>query len=648
MEKRNAGTGMPFILFFAICLAMAASVTSKPARALDCYAIWPEEVRDDWGTWTTADGGTTTEVPCERYEPGSTALSAEFGVAINIYLPEGWMAHPHPDAPANLPQLITSASQKAIAELKPLFAPFDINIALLQNVREQSSGTAPSDSTDSAWDWDSSAETGWVSPCPVTLFVTSVVDTDPASIQATVAHELYHCYQFKYFRDQMYSGSETSVYGWWMEGTAEFFSSQLYPCNATSLGFAREFKPRLRLNRQEDPYSVFVFYTYLADSYGFDLSALAEFTRGMPITDGYTRQDAALQAYEGIGEKFHRFGKAYVDSRISHCVAGSTGFGDVARFVAENGLEVPLNVNPFSFKPPIVTLEKGKAYRVRLVDETGSGDKRRTSYRKAGEHDESAWNPLPSDFTLTGGCEEDQEWVFLSTVEADGNVARNAKLTFEELDDTTAEAVTCRRCDRAGWYRKVELDSCLVGQWMWESGGKWDYYRDTFSNIEQRKPSIVSYSAQSGARGNRLIILADGTYEYGGGEVWLEGSGLEKSNGVEKNFGHRLDAEVLPGLGAWRIDRGKLRICDIHMPGEGDFKYKGYYGDSAPRSGANEARAHQTQHIVKGKYDYSCSTSELKIVKSGPPIPGLPTMEWVYRRLSGGDGQGTPAGGGGG
>jgi hypothetical protein len=302
-----------------------------------------------------------------------------------------------------------------------------------------------------------------------------------------------------------------------------------------------------------------------------------------------------------------------------------------------------LDGKPFTFLASVVRLEKGKAYRVRLVDSEDDGVRRATSYRLAGEWGQAAWNPMPADFTLAAGCEEEKGYRILSTVESVDDSVHEAKLVFQELDAGAAEDIACRRCDRPGWYRSVELDNCLIGQWEWQSGGKWDTYGDALAFIAEQRPDITSYTVRSGAAGNRLTILSDGTYQYGGGRVWLNGNGAQQRGETVTNFSHSMEGEVLPGIGAWRIDRGKLRICDIHTPGEGGFKATAQSGEMAALSSAMQARAHQTQHIVKGKYDYSCNASELRISKDGPPIPGVTPLEWVYRRLSGPEGGAGPA-----
>lgn len=637
-------------------MSLSATVT---AAVENCYDVWPGSTRY-WGEWDTATGSAESYLPCELYEPASSELSREFGVDVKIYLPgemqdsenpdrtlPGWLEAPHPDATPDAPQLIVEATRKTLAELSPHLEPINIHIVLLQNVSEQHS--------DREWDWDTTAEAGVGDPCPVTVYVTDLIDvaddgnrpTDPLDVKSTIAHEIYHCYQKEYFSDQITAAHEEED-GWWVEGTAEFMANRIFPCSPFAAGYAGAYRMATRLNRQDGGgYANYIFYMHLADRYGFDIPALMDFTGRMPEAPGADAQDEALSAYPGIGEKFHSFAQAYVDGDISHCVRGNVVIAPPENFEAADGLEIPLDGKPFTFEASIVRLEKGKAYRIRLVDPAGDGESRRTSYRLAAESGQAAWNPMPGDFTLAGGCEEAKRYVMMSTVEGVDDSVHEAKLVFQELDAGAAEDIACRRCDRPGWYRSVELDNCLVGQWEWQSGGKWDTYGDALAFIGEQRTDIVSYTVRSGAAGNRLTILSDGTYQYGGGRVWLNGNGTQQRNGTETNFSHSLEGEVLPGIGAWRIDRGKLRICDIHTPGEGAFNATVQSGEMAALSSAMQARAHQTQHIVKGKYDYSCNASELRIAKDGPPIPGVTPLEWMYRRLSGpeGDAGGTPTGG---
>ena len=639
-------------------IAIVAAMTAGPAGAASviCASVWSGDTTY-WGEWSGGPGAAM----CELYEPASSELSREFGVDIKIWLPgetesvdfpgttiPGWLESPHPDATPNAPELIVEAIRKTLSELKPHLDPIGIDMVLLQNVSGQGAG--------GNWDWETAAEALRGDPCPVTVYATNLIDVQdggntpvaPADVQSTIAHEIYHCYQKKYFRSQERAANKVDD-GWWVEGTAEFVGNFLFPCGPNAAAMASDYRMGTRLNRQvPGGYADYVFYTHLADRHGFDFGALKDFTGGMATGPGAPAQNAALANYPEIGRKFHTFAQAYVDGEISHCVTGNLTFDKVAEYVAADGLEVPLDVEPFIFGASIVTFQKGKAYLVKLEDQTGDGERRKTSYRRGEDSGSLAWSPAPTTFTLTGGCEEENRFLFISTVEGTDNATHNAKLVFEELPESEAEDAACRRCNRAGWYRKPGPDQCLVGQWEWQSGGKWDLYREMFVLSIQRQPRTVSYSALSGARGNRLTIREDGTYEYGAGEVWLDGRGTKKRGDDVENFSHRLDAEVLPGIGAWKVDRGKLRVCDILTPGEGAFEYFASSEEGATLRGATEARAHQTQHIVKGKYDYACSESQLKITKSGPTVPGMPKLEWVYRRLSGGDGTtGEPPAGGG-
>ena len=73
-------------------LAALLAPTGAGAQTLDCYTLWPQT--PPWGAWELADGSSSTYTPCELYQPASSDLSSEFGVEIEIYVPEGWLYGP--------------------------------------------------------------------------------------------------------------------------------------------------------------------------------------------------------------------------------------------------------------------------------------------------------------------------------------------------------------------------------------------------------------------------------------------------------------------------------------------------------------------------------------------------------------------------
>jgi len=460
-----------------ILAAMAAAALAGSGHGLaaveNCYDVWPGDT-NTWGEWYDSSGARLTYIPCELYEPASGELSAEFGVDIRIYLPgemrdsafpdrviPGWLEAPHPDATPNTPELIVEATRTTLAALRPHLDPIDISIVLLQSVSGQR--------IDGDWNWDTAADADGGEPCPISLYLTDVVEVresgnrpaDPQDVKSSIAHEIYHCFQKKYFRSQERAASSADD-GWWVEGTAEFLASQLFPCGPSSAGIARDYVTSTRLNRQGfGGYSVYIFYTDLADKHGFDIPALIDFTRRMPTVAGADAQDAALADYPGAANKFHTFAQDFADGEISHCVSGNLNYGSVESIIVSDGTEVPLDIAPFRFEPKKVVLERGKEYEVRLAVTSGGSDRRTTSYRRADEWGPGSWTTMHAKTKIMAECDKDNTYVIVSTVEGEGNTVSEAKLIFEETDSPLNSTPEFGCCVDTGQH-----DRCLVGTWV--------------------------------------------------------------------------------------------------------------------------------------------------------------------------------------
>ena len=464
IRRRLRATGWAVALLIGMLDAAPVS-----AQVMDCYALWGADgigrnQRESWGDWTAADGAVTTETPCELYQPASDNLSAEFGVEIKIYLPAGFEDNPNPEAPLDTAELIAEALGDSLRTTKPRFAPFKITAALLQNVPRvlDENGEATEE-----FDWDTMAEaTGSRnSGCRISAYVTTIVTrwasggvegVSAEDVKATLAHEIFHCYQAKYFNAQLNGAEGQDEDGWWVEGTAEFFADMVYPCASSIASSASGYVAEDRLNLRDDPYSTVTFYMHLANKHGFGLSALADFMGSMATSAGFQAQHDALAALPDIAAKFHDFGKAFTDADIP-CAGAVVGFQpDPTPVTVGVGVEISLSQAPFRLKQAIAVVGKGEQYRARLVSPPGGGaGERTTSYRLVGESGSESWAALPEDFLLSGGCDGEKKYVFLSTVYGTDNTVLDAKLVFEGLISDIPFEQTCGECPVGIWRRDI-------------------------------------------------------------------------------------------------------------------------------------------------------------------------------------------------
>ena len=623
-------------VFAAVAVAVSAAILAPPASAqiVNCLNLWSERL-DSWGEWTNADGSRGTDLPCEEYEPAETrAKFAEFGTDVHIYVytprdPANRAAHPY--ATRNAPELVRQAMYDSMATLKPAHPGIPMTAVLLPTVADQGE-------TDQEWAWDTLADARGKTPCPISVYLPSLMDfpegggtptpKDPAEVKVTIAHEIYHCYQYHYFSGQMEVYDEDA--SWWVEGSAEHFANQVYPCADPS--WVSSYDRTSPVYRQEDGYQNMAFFGYLAARQGVDLAGLAGMFGSMPTSGGVAEQHRAIAGYDGIGEKFHGFGREFVD-KTAPCIGRLLQYGDFPSETIEEFGSIAMSAAPFTVQLHEVLLTKGATYRIRFVPGEGGvpAVANKVSFRKA--HDAGNWIAHEGGtVTFTTSCSGDP-YLFVATNAgaADGAFAFNIEFERDEAASANSDAVCERRCTRAGWYREVKLDRCLVGQWELAEGGVWEYEKELLTLGFRQDPGAVITSSESGVDGNNsLTILADGTLDYAASRPWLRVAGFsESASGTRTPFDDRISQQVAAGVGAWKASEGELAICDIDTPGGGEFTVQTIEGTNR-----SNARAHGTQHVRHGRYTYSCDAAELKVSSRPMPIPDIPTLTWTYRRLS--------------
>jgi hypothetical protein len=142
-------------------------------------------------------------------------------------------------------------------------------------------------------------------PCRIQVYRNLATDT--AALRQSVAHEIAHCYQYWNYPGQMDVHPDHS--GWWMEGSAEYFSNLVYPADNFEYRFTSEWESDTKNHPLEiRSYSNFLFFQYLDNVRS--PAVVAAFPSAMPTSPGRDRQIAALAAYPGIQEIFHGFAEA--------------------------------------------------------------------------------------------------------------------------------------------------------------------------------------------------------------------------------------------------------------------------------------------------------------------------------------------------
>ncbi len=159
-------------------------------------------------------------------------------------------------------------------------------------------------------------ERGQPDRCPVVLYAPlfrdgyDVVGQD----KQVIAHELFHCFQFKNLNNQMYF-SNNRARNWWSEGSAEYFSNVVFPSadleyEANETNFRNRSLTQSLLDLK---YENFLFFQYLGNRLGNQ--GVVDMLRKMPTSGGRAEQQKALSAVVN-DELFHAFATAYLDANI--------------------------------------------------------------------------------------------------------------------------------------------------------------------------------------------------------------------------------------------------------------------------------------------------------------------------------------------
>ena len=648
------------------------------AQIVNCLTLWPTRIAD-WGEWTDTAGNPVNDLPCEEYRPAEVrATFAEFGAEVHIYVYKDRDPDrnaPHPYATPDAAELVKQAMYDAMTVLKPVHPGVDMTAVLLPTIAGQRDSVDGSD-----WNWGTLADARGREPCPVSIYLSTLMKIPPDgsaptprtpdSVKATVAHEVYHCYQFKYFAAQM--AIDRGDNDWWLEATAKHFELLVYGCPDPR--WAAKYNRRApTYQATEGGYENLAFFGYLGKMEGFDVAAQSAFLGAMPTENGEALQHQALAGRPEMGGRFHRFAQQFLDRTVP-CVGPYLDDRGYVSSAIEGQGEILMQAGPFATDIYEVLLKKGKVYRMRFTPISGGppGDANRVSFRQSGLVGD--WQTVAAgESSLITGCSGDS-YLFVASNAGAGDEPFEFSIEFELDEQATAgiDGNCDGKCTTKAWgFTPVTLDRCLVGEWELVSGGSLDYINRVTRFEEERNPDFKSFSGADGATGNRLSIRVDGTYEYGQGSAWRELTLEQWTNREEGEFSRsftREDYRTMPEAGVWDVKKNQFRMCATFKPRKTDYTAHTVV-ETVPCStgncttdvsaSSNQRRLprriedHFTQHVSDWHYNYTCTDGELRIFQGGgadilakaagagvslPPeasaLTGMPGQEWLYRRIS--------------
>ncbi|NNL95493.1 MAG: hypothetical protein HKO64_07705 [Xanthomonadales bacterium] len=256
-------------------------------------------------------------------------------------------------------------------------------------------------------------------PCPIMVRVGGSLE-GRQSFKQLMAHEIAHCVQYANFFARGASSR------WWVEGSADWISSMVYPLTNREHGNVGEYLHRVPLYRQvEDArYGTSIFFYALGADPAFGIIRVLDLLETLAGADTSLPASEALSPIAGLDTAFQRFARAMRAGGIGPLIdrwpvpellmheqraygGGTFSYndpGDSAPAVALAGGIKTYEVQSFATELIRLYLEPGFRYRLVVSDLNGSGRVSSTEYPLDG----SLWDVTASS-SWRNGVESDQD-----------------------------------------------------------------------------------------------------------------------------------------------------------------------------------------------------------------------------------------------
>jgi hypothetical protein len=308
------------------------------------------------------------------------------------------------------------------------------------------------------------------------------------SLQQTIAHELFHCYQYTNLAAQTFGGpaggfttpnSEPLPNTWWVEGSAEFFGALVYPRNNDEWIFNSSFdssSPTTSLLDLE--YENYLFFQFLIKQAGFSEQAIINMLTNMPTDGGRAEQQNALAGVSGINDHFNNFARAYMDRRLADAGGGSVPVnpqpGNATLFGLGERSE-PFESQPFVVARFQLEFEDDTRFTLNAVENDGIG-----KYAVRPTAFVGAWASFKP--SLNTACDE-KSYILVVT-----NTAPAATDNYQVTLDSRGEALE---------GDNPNCDSCLLGKWQLTNDSDYVYMANLTSRAMAILPAMLPDAAGS-------------------------------------------------------------------------------------------------------------------------------------------------------
>lgn len=445
-------------------------------------------------------------------------------------------------------------------------------------------------------------------PCPITSFssaVSTMASLGEQNVKQMTAHEVFHCVQQFNFKPQ----HDASGSDWWSEGTAEFFGASVYPCGNAEHGYAAGYNPDTRVFGQD--YANVALFQDLSERSGGERGIL-DLIRGMTTRDGGAAQQAALAGYSGISNKFHRFGKDFIDDAVPDCGPSArmpvTSDGGAIQEIGDSG-SVEIEAMPFTIWRQRIKLKKGRIYTIRKNVTSGNG---LLSVRE--EDMPGEWSSMPT--RITSPCDEETILQLMATTTPSGRSPYRITLEFESTDDPDTEG--CEACVDTG-----RRDACIVGTWAADSSDIERWLRRTLSANNSPDMSIEVNSFAGAA--SFTAVSEEGRMTGALEGILVKGRYISRSGRETRVIRFTFEGGGQT-VSTWSTDRAEQRLYVCTEGSTVAFTQTMVFDGRSmtvpiPVSGGGDSAA---------EFEYRCGETSLTITHR---TPGLPDQVYSANRI---------------
>jgi hypothetical protein len=581
---RMLQSGFQFLALGLALLFNMQPVAAQPAVGCDAAYLRGFEVQNSRGQIIWRPG----EIECVEYfrfivnTPGGQRTFRGIGdISARALLRPGEVAR------------VEAAARRAAASM-PALGDYRVdNVTFLMSVYGSAYETARGSREETVLAWANDSSRRPANECPVTLFLFQRYVGN--EIQDTVAHELFHCIQFRSLSSahwQTYNG----LGHWWLEGSAELFAMYVGRSNGSTSPFAREFSSLSNAGRPlySTGYASVVFFAW-HHRQSSGIGSLLPFLRRMATTPGEAAQRAALRAVLP-NDSLLRFATDFDDRAINYPSGQPVDTGtDLIKFdwwIARN------DTHRTQLRPFVLT--RGMAnYSCGVWDNRVQPNQINASVRR--EADRTWVRAWPSETDCRRPDQQTFRFVAMHT--GDANVDMSLRVD---------RRLACTSCLPAG---ESHIDACLVGTWELTGGGPMEWMA--------RRMGRAPFTRNNNSK-MKVTMFDDGVFRSEAMAVDFQTTLRQR----DKTTKYDVRGRSVASFGYWSARNGTMRACTLDFSAQGTVTgTKTTERQTSVHSSPSSFRTGPTD----GESKYNCSPTTYK---SSIRMSDGSDMDFVFTRLS--------------